>query len=215
MSFASTLPPWLRLSGQTAIVTGSSSGIGRASALQLASLGASILCADLMPTNRQGLTCTHDVILQRGGQAEFAHANVSDYKAVADLVQQATAMSIHRRLDIMVNNAGLSGHQRGAHNVGIHSEDEAFADSVMRVNYRGVWNGTKAAVIQMLTQKVQLMPADQVEDDEELLLQKSKRGSRGVIINIGSIHGLVGGPAERAYRIGPVPFQCLPNGNEY
>ncbi|CDS00247.1 hypothetical protein, partial [Sporisorium scitamineum] len=48
-SFAKALPPSLSLAGRTALITGSSSGIGRQTALHLARAGASVLCTDLQP----------------------------------------------------------------------------------------------------------------------------------------------------------------------
>lgn len=101
-------------------------------------------------------------------------------------------------------------------------------EKTMAVNVRGVYIGTQLAVRQMLTQDPQPLPADLEEDLDALdetegidALPRMRapfaqeegppptvgrldgdlggRGSRGVIINIGSIHGLIGGPGEPAY----------------
>lgn len=60
-AFAKSLPPSLSLVGRTALVTGSSSGIGRQTALHLARAGANVLCTDLVsfshpPSPKQSAT---------------------------------------------------------------------------------------------------------------------------------------------------------------
>ena len=94
MSFAtyfSALPPSLSLVGYTAIVTGSSSGIGRQTALHLARLGAAVVCADLQPAplqerqagaeQQEKQDCydlaTHEIIQRAGGKAQFVQCNVT------------------------------------------------------------------------------------------------------------------------------------------
>jgi NAD(P)-dependent dehydrogenase (short-subunit alcohol dehydrogenase family) len=79
------------------------------------------------------------------------------------------------RLDVMVNNAGIF---TGLHTIVDETEDEW--DRTMAVNAKSVWLGCKFAIRQMLTQE----PVD---------------GSRGRIVNIASIGGLVGLAAEPAY----------------
>jgi hypothetical protein len=85
------------------------------------------------------------------------------------------AVSSFGRLDVMVNNAGIF---TGLHTIVDETEDEY--DRTMAVNARSVWLGFKFAIRQMLTHE----PVD---------------GSRGRIVNIASIGGLVGLAAEPAY----------------
>lgn len=199
------------LQGRTAVVTGSSSGLGRSIALRLARLGAAVVCCDLnaRPPQRAGLggaheVPTHELILANGGEGHFQQVDVSDYASVDAAVQYAVQhVSTCQRLDIIVNNAGIGGHQLGAENAGIHTEDAQFAERVMRVNYMGVWNGSKAAIAQMRKQSILPFPcdADVCPELGDLMDIPAERGCRGVVINMGSIHGMVAGPCERELSI--------------
>lgn len=86
-----------RLSGKICIVTGSSSGIGRAIALEYARLGAAaIVCADLDPQARpeiQGEKAvnTHELIQQRGSKSLFVQTNVVDSEQVQRLVSETVS----------------------------------------------------------------------------------------------------------------------------
>lgn len=167
------------LHDKVAVVTGSSSGNGRAIALALAAEGASVVCSDIRREAREGgyegdiLIPTDDVIRADGGKAEYVEADAADYAAVEHLVD--SAVSAFGRLDVMVNNAGIF---TGLHTIVDETEDEY--DRTMAVNAKSVWLGCKFAIRQMLTQE----PVD---------------GSRGRIVNIASIGGLVGLAAEPAY----------------
>ena len=94
-----------RLSGKVAIVTGSSSGLGRSIALQYAREGAKVVCADLRREARQGLPeetepYTDEIILKDGGAAIFVETDVSrsqDFEAVVQKAVQAFG-----RLDMYV-----------------------------------------------------------------------------------------------------------------
>lgn len=91
------------LTGRVAIVTGSSSGLGREVAIQLAALGASVVVNYLK--NREGAEETASAVKQRGGQALEVQADVSNEGDVKRLV--AEAVTGFGRLDILVNNAGF------------------------------------------------------------------------------------------------------------
>jgi len=168
-----------RLQDRVAVVTGSSSGNGRAIALALAAEGARVVCSDIRREARQGGyhtdpdIATDDLIRQHGGQATYIPANAGDYASVEALVQAAVGGL--GRLDVMVNNAGIF---TGLHT--IVEETEEQYDQTMAINGKSVWLGSKFAIRQMLTQ-------DPIN------------GSRGRIVNIASIGGLVGLPQEPAY----------------
>jgi hypothetical protein len=168
-----------KLAGKVAVVTGSSSGNGRSIALALAAEGAAVVCSDLRREAREGGyesdidQTTDDVIRLAGGRAEFVEADASRYADVENLL--ASAVGTFDRLDVMVNNAGIF---TGLHTIVEETEDEY--DRTMAVNAKGVWLGCKFAIRQMLTQD----PVD---------------GSRGRIVNIASIGGLVGLAAEPSY----------------
>jgi NAD(P)-dependent dehydrogenase (short-subunit alcohol dehydrogenase family) len=168
-----------RLQEKVAVVTGSSSGNGRAIALGLAEEGATVVCSDIRREAREGgyetdiKTPTDEVIKQNGGTAVYVEADAADYAAVEELVN--SAVNGFGRLDVMVNNAGIF---TGLHTIVDETEDDY--DRTMAVNAKSVWLGSKFAIKQMLTQE----PAE---------------GSRGRVVNIASIGGLVGLAAEPAY----------------
>lgn len=82
----------LRLRDKVAIVTGASSGLGRAIAVRYAHEGARVVCADLSPTARsreEAELTTHDLIEKNGGQSLFVQADVGDTAQMENLVQSA------------------------------------------------------------------------------------------------------------------------------
>ena len=100
-----TKPPG-RLQDKVAIVTGSSSGVGRAIAILYANEGAKVICADLHPMARPevpGETAidTHELIMQSGGLASFVACNVGIAADVETLV--GTAVAQYGRLDVQVS----------------------------------------------------------------------------------------------------------------
>ncbi len=91
------------LAGKTAVVTGASSGIGRAIAEKLGTAGAHVYLAG---RTRTAMDESKARIEAAGGRAAVVSFDVRDMRQVQDLVQRA----LHEtgRLDIMVNNAGVS-----------------------------------------------------------------------------------------------------------
>jgi NAD(P)-dependent dehydrogenase (short-subunit alcohol dehydrogenase family) len=87
------------LTGQTALVTGATSGIGKAAALRLAGLGATVVVHGR--DAGRGTQVVEEIELL-GGQARFVAADLSDPAAVAHLVAEVG------RIDILLNNAGSS-----------------------------------------------------------------------------------------------------------
>ena len=160
-----------------AIVTGSSSGIGRAIAIRLAADGFAVLLADIRRDPLTGGEPTDAIIDRQGGRCQFALADVASAQACQDLID--LAVSRHDRLDVLVNNAVLAGpHSKPL----VETTDEDW-DAMMAVNLRGPFMLCRAAVRQMLTQE----PRGEV---------------RGRIINITSQHGMVGVPGHFAYAVG-------------
>jgi len=93
-----------RFAGQTAIVTGAGSGLGRGSAIRLGSEGASVVAADIHFDAAQH---TAETIRQAGGTAIAVAVDVADPSSVTSLV--AAALDFSSQIDILVNSAGVSG----------------------------------------------------------------------------------------------------------
>ncbi|MFF0343018.1 SDR family NAD(P)-dependent oxidoreductase [Kribbella sp. NPDC004875] len=89
--------------GKVILVTGSSYGIGEATARRLAAAGATVL---LVARTEDQLQLVADDIRSAGGSAYVYPANLADPAAVEDLVR--TVLAEHERVDVLVNNAGKS-----------------------------------------------------------------------------------------------------------
>jgi NAD(P)-dependent dehydrogenase (short-subunit alcohol dehydrogenase family) len=130
------------LDGKATLVTGASSGIGRAAALAMAREGARVLVVDM--TEAAGNE-TVELIRKAGGEAVFAKVNVAQPSDAAMMV--TAAVKAFGRLDCAFNNAGVSG------KIARTADDtEENFDHIMAVNLRGVWLCMKYEIQQMLTQ---------------------------------------------------------------
>jgi NAD(P)-dependent dehydrogenase (short-subunit alcohol dehydrogenase family) len=163
-----------RLLNKIAIVTGSSSGLGRAISLAYHREGASVVCADLTPTARSQVPSetkinTHDLIKQQGGKSLFVETDVTDPKQMESLVSKAA--SAFGRLDVMVNNAGVALEAKVPGP--IHKTTYDIWDKTMAINSTSVFLGCKYAIAQMLNQA------------------PHSSGDKGWVINISSILGII------------------------
>jgi NAD(P)-dependent dehydrogenase (short-subunit alcohol dehydrogenase family) len=131
------------LQGKVALVTGGSSGIGRATALALAQAGAHTVIA---ARGRERGEETVAEINKAGGEAIFIPADMQRPADIQNLVEQTVAT--FGRLDIAFNNAASEGGS------GRPTADfaEAEYDEVMAVNLKGVWLCMKHEIQQMLRQ---------------------------------------------------------------
>ncbi|WP_123539003.1 SDR family NAD(P)-dependent oxidoreductase [Halosimplex salinum] len=125
------------------IVTGGSSGIGRAAAFEFADAGAVVVVADVRshPKDLDAETPTHERIRDSWGEAHYVETDVSDPEEVESVVEAARE---YGGVDVMVNNAGLF---RGG---AITDLDTGDLDAMLGVNVRGVFAGTQAAARDML-----------------------------------------------------------------
>lgn len=131
------------LSGQTAIVTGASRGIGEAAARYLSTLGAHVVLA---ARSAQAIERIARDISASGGSARAIPTDMADNSAVAALIEAATQAT--GRLDLMVNNAGLIDPIARI----IDSDPHAWS-SVIDVNVKGVYFGLHHAMKVMVPQK--------------------------------------------------------------
>jgi NAD(P)-dependent dehydrogenase (short-subunit alcohol dehydrogenase family) len=149
-----------RVDGKTAIVTGGALGIGKATAERLAGEGTQVAVTDLK--DDEGASVVTDIEAV-GGTARYWHMDVSDedeVKRVFDEVADAFG-----GIDVLVNNAGISGPDKPTHEL-----TEAEWDEVMAVNEKGVFFCTKHAIPYM------------------------QEAGGGSIINLSSIYGLISAP---------------------
>ncbi len=173
-----------RLKDKVAIITGSSSGLGRAIAMKFASEGAKVVCSDIRevadPHGFEGdiSVPTHKAIQLTGGESLFVSCDVSQSDQVTALV--GAAVDKFGRLDIMVNNAGVYRAGKPFHEI---TEDEL--DVCLDVNVKGMFFGSQEAVKRFL-----------------------KQGKGGNIINIISVAGLGPTPARPSI-IFPRPRQPI------
>jgi NAD(P)-dependent dehydrogenase (short-subunit alcohol dehydrogenase family) len=130
------------LNNKVALVTGASSGIGRAAAISLANAGASVVVAARRTGQLEELA---QEISDAGGASSVISADMGSEADVEAAVQHAVAT--YGRLDCAFNNAGVEGPSTPLHEYATSDFDE-----VMQVNVRGVWLCMKYEIAQMLAQ---------------------------------------------------------------
>jgi 3-oxoacyl-[acyl-carrier protein] reductase len=130
------------LSGQNAIVTGASQGLGRSMAIALGAAGARVAC---VARNEQKLTETVKAITDAGGSAEVMAADVSVKENIEQIVE--TVAEEWGQLDILVNNAGIT-----RDTLMPVMTDEQW-DDVIAVNLRGTFLFTRAAAQKMMRKR--------------------------------------------------------------
>jgi NAD(P)-dependent dehydrogenase (short-subunit alcohol dehydrogenase family) len=150
----------VELAGKSVVVTGAGSGVGRVSAVRFAAEGARVTCADI---DLDGAKETVRTIEAAGGAAIAVRCDVAKEDEVAAAIEAAVAA--YGRLDVMFNNAGIPTPRLGA---GLEDHTAADFDRLVAVNFGGVFNGSKQAVLQF-----------------------KRQGGGGVVLNTGSVAGLV------------------------
>jgi NAD(P)-dependent dehydrogenase (short-subunit alcohol dehydrogenase family) len=128
------------MQGKVALVTGASQGIGRSTAIGFAERGAKVSVADI---DEEGASETVRMIEDAGGDAVFLRTDVSDEKAVKEMVRQT--VDRFGGLDYAVNNAGIEGDLAPTAEYG----KEAW-DRVIGINLTGVWLCMKYEIPELL-----------------------------------------------------------------
>lgn len=158
-----------RLEDKVAIVTGASSGIGRAIAIKFSQEGARVALLDIQQESRLDTETpsTYEVIKDAGGSALYLETDVTD----AGQVDRAVGKTIeaYGKIDILVNCAGVF-----IRNPITDVSDEEW-DKVMNINLRGYFHTCRRVIPEMVKQ------------------------GYGKIVNISSIHGLVGTGTAATY----------------
>jgi 3-oxoacyl-[acyl-carrier protein] reductase len=154
----------MRLKNKVSIITGAAQGIGLATALKFAAEGAIVIVCDLKP---EGVDAAVAQVRAIGAQAMGFVLNVTDRAALDNMV--TAVKDRHGRVDVLVNNAGITKDARLA-----KMTLEQF-DAVIDVNLRGVFHASQAVVDTMVSQ-----------------------GS-GVILNASSVVGIYGNFGQTNY----------------
>ena len=155
----------MRVAGKVALVSGGARGIGAATAELLAREGAAVVIADVLEAEGRQ---TEARIVEAGGRATFMLLDVTDEANWQAVI--AATVAAYGKLDVVVNNAGISGRRSP-----VTETDGDNWDRVMEINGKGVFLGTKLAIPEL------------------------RRAGGGSIINISSIYGMVGSETSAAY----------------
>jgi NAD(P)-dependent dehydrogenase (short-subunit alcohol dehydrogenase family) len=132
----------MELRGQVAIVTGAGRGIGRATALELARMGADIVVAELDGANAER---TASEVRGLDHRALAVPTDVTSRRDLGAMVERTRAE--FGRIDILVNNAGI---YRAAETLEVTEE---HWDAVMNINAKGVFFASQAVLPTMIAQK--------------------------------------------------------------
>jgi NAD(P)-dependent dehydrogenase (short-subunit alcohol dehydrogenase family) len=157
--------PTGRLEGKVALITGAASGIGRASAILFAKEGAKLVLADMQENELQE---TLELVQREGGEGIIKKTNVAMEEDVKELID--TALRTYAVIDIVCNNAGITGQMCGP-----ADQDGADWQKVYAVNVLGVVYTTKYALPSMQERRC------------------------GAIVNTASVAGIRSGAGGNAY----------------
>lgn len=129
-----------RLDQKVAVITGSATGIGQATALVFAEQGATVICADVSLEKAQQ---TVEQITQQGGKAEAVHVDVSDVESVEQLAKHVK--ETYGTIDVLFNNAGID--EQGGK---VHEYPIDLFDRIIAVDLRGTFLVSKFLIPLML-----------------------------------------------------------------
>lgn len=154
-----------RVQNKVALVTGGGLGIGRATCILLAQEGAKVAVTDILDEEGKKLV---QKITKDGGEAQYWHLDVSQESQVQQVFAEVSQK--WGKIDVLVNNAGISGVDKPTHEITAEEWNR-----LMAINVNGVFFCTKHAIPIMMNI------------------------GGGSIINLSSIYGLVSAPDIPAY----------------
>ncbi len=161
----------MKLENQVAVITGAGSGIGKAAAQLFAKEGARVAVVDLDP---RGGEQTVRTISAEGGQAMFIQTDVTKAQMIEEAVSKIVAQ--FGKIDILYNCAGVDIFVLFPNADGtVVGTGEVEWDTLLDINLKGTFLFCKYVLPHMMKQK------------------------RGVVLNMGSDYGIVGGLASAAY----------------
>ncbi|AMC34865.1 3-oxoacyl-ACP reductase FabG [Janthinobacterium sp. B9-8] len=131
----------MRLKDKVAIITGSASGIGQATAIKFATEGAKVVVCDV---NQSGIDAVVSSLVQSGAVAVGYVVDVTNKTQIAEMVAAVKAQ--FGRIDVLVNNAGI------VQDAQLIKMTEDQFDRVIDINLKGVYNCARAVVDTMVEQ---------------------------------------------------------------
>jgi NAD(P)-dependent dehydrogenase (short-subunit alcohol dehydrogenase family) len=135
------------MSKKTAIVTGSSRGIGKATAIRLAELGFTVICSARSEESSEAVVSLMDEIRKLSPDSMYVRTDISNDEDRKNLID--TVFSEFGRLDVLVNNAGVAPDVRED----ILQMKKASMDKVLSINLYGTFFLTQYAANKMIENK--------------------------------------------------------------
>ena len=193
------MPDQQAFAGRVALVTGAGSGIGEAVAVDLASLGAKVIVADI---NLGAAQSVADGITTNGGEATALESDASKAEDAEAAVE--FAVETYGKLNYAVNNAGISGASSP-----VGELDTADWDTVIGINLNGVLYGMRHQVPALL---------DAGADESAIVNMASIHGTVAAPNNAAytaAKHGVVGLTKNAAAEYGPAGLRVNADGPAY